>query len=599
MLTTVINEVVINPLGAGSGGYIELLSDPGGSLDGLSLLIVDGNVGSEGVVQNAIELDNVALGTNGLLMITGLTTTGEFFVVGPTGALIRTDLVLADQSLSLLLVEGTAPTTGEDVDPDDDGQLDLPDGSTLVDAVGQLDGDPSDLVYGGVALSLDGPGVPDAASRRFDAAEPLSTDSWFFGDLASDQVGVVEFDPDRLGGNAPGNAQLTPSTPNRRVGVDAAGNLFIQGDSGPNTIVVVPAGDAPDAVSVTFDGSPFGVFSGVESVNMQTYGGDDRLDVSPELVPNVFLVGAAGADTLTGGSSDDILIGGSGDDEIVGNAGVDFIQAGAGSDLVEGNAGADQITGGEGDDTIQANQGNDLLFGEGGNDRIEAGQGFDSIDAGTGDDLVFGGNGSDFVIGGTGDDTLIGQVGLDTLAGGPGNDLLRGSSGLDQLVGDQGDDTLEGNDGRDLLVGGEGNDLLLGGRNFDELFGLGGDDTLNGHQGTDSLDGGLGADQFEIRRNSESSLERIFRNNQGQIVLRRFRVVGGEEFIEEQEQIVGFDEFDTLFYFAGGGDDTINMADDVMLFGTIDGGPGFDTALIPTALSDNWILLNIESEDDE
>jgi Ca2+-binding RTX toxin-like protein len=80
----------------------------------------------------------------------------------------------------------------------------------------------------------------------------------------------------------------------------------------------------------------------------------------------LYLVGAAGADTLTGGSANDTingaagadsLIGGDGSDSIVGGAGADTISGGAGNDTLEGGAGIDSITLEDGVDRVNYTSG--------------------------------------------------------------------------------------------------------------------------------------------------------------------------------------------------------------------------------------------------
>lgn len=145
--------------------------------------------------------------------------------------------------------------------------------------------------------------------------------------------------------------------------------------------------------------------------------------------------------------------------------------------------------------TAMTGDGNDLYFGggqpgvsvgSGGDDRIFLGAGDDVAFGGAGDDTIDGGEGVDVIDGQDGADTLAGGAGFDTLYGGRDNDTIRGGSGTDYLEGGSGDDRLDGEDGADALSGGRGDDTLDGGA---------GDDSLFGGRGADRYDGGVGVDR--------------------------------------------------------------------------------------------------------
>jgi len=78
----------------------------------------------------------------------------------------------------------------------------------------------------------------------------------------------------------------------------------------------------------------------------------------------LYMVGAAGADTITGGSGNDTITGAAGADSLI------------------GGDGADSIVGGGGADTISGGEGNDIIF-------AAVSSGIDTIDVGSGTDRVY------------------------------------------------------------------------------------------------------------------------------------------------------------------------------------------------------------------
>ena len=93
---------------------------------------------------------------------------------------------LENGTVSLLLVTGFAGALGDDLDPNDDGTLDLPAGVTVVDSIAVNDGTTGDLTYGGVTLGVayDGePFAPGGASRIPDGTDTDSTADWVRNDF--------------------------------------------------------------------------------------------------------------------------------------------------------------------------------------------------------------------------------------------------------------------------------------------------------------------------------------------------------------------------------------------------------------------------------
>ncbi len=403
---------------------------------------------------------------------------------------------------------------------------------------------------------------------------------------------------------------FTESEPQTVSAELSAGALIIEGNNAANTVVLTETGND---VQVDIDGMTIGTFAvagiptGIISVDL--FGDDDSLDASGVTSLSIFangglgddviigggvrdtLFGGDGADTISGGVLGDVIDGGSGDDLLDGEEGNDTILGGAGDDVLRGIGGDDQLSGGIGDDTIRGNGGADLLRGNAGDDELIGNSGDDTLLGQDGDDLIFGGPDNDSLEGNSGDDDLRGQGTDDTMRGGNGADILRGGFGEDLLLGGADNDTLLGGNTSDTLFGGTGDDELSGDQGFDLLFGDDGNDTLDPGSGSDSLDGGAGADIFLTRGNDEGQIHDIFVNSVGQTVLQRARrLIDGSISFVEVNRITGLDEFDAVMLMALGGADTVTIASEVTIGGTLQGGLGVDVYNIPGVIAPNWTI---------
>lgn len=426
-------------------------------------------------------------------------------------------------------------------------------------------------------------------------------------------------------------------------------DVTVSGGSGNDSIVVTASDESDDIVletAIVIDGSgtsdflnlsaieddgnarDFLLVDGVEDLQLDLQGGDDRLIVEPfsgtstELISLMADLGSGDDQfdstlfssdvTVSGGSGHDIVVTGAGDDSINGGAGRDTINAGAGDDAVYGksqddsingeagndtligDSGNDHLDGGAGDDSILGLNGHDVLLGSDGDDIVNTGKGADSAFGGAGADLMLGHVASDdWFDGGEGDDTVGGLGGHDTLNGSGGNDSLLGASGHDWIDGGDGDDLLFGdvgdsaavNKGNDTIYGGAGNDSLAGGRLADELHGGAGDDTLRGDNDNDVLFGDAGRDLL-MGLNGDDVLsggdgDDTLKGGKDQDTLHG---EGGHDFLEGHsrgnEQLNGGAGNDTLRGL--GGNDTLNGNDGSDLLeghsgnDVIDGGAGDD-----------------------
>jgi hypothetical protein len=124
---------------------------------------------------------------------------------------------LENGTMTLLLVQGLAASSGTDLDTDDDGILDLTPWVRVIDAVAVTDGGGSDHVYTSVVL---GPGfdgnslTPGGASRIPNGTDTDSVADWMRNDF--DGEGLL---PAVVGTAEPGEALNTPEAVNNAVPV--------------------------------------------------------------------------------------------------------------------------------------------------------------------------------------------------------------------------------------------------------------------------------------------------------------------------------------------------------------------------------------------
>lgn len=221
-----LNELSVNPPGPDSGWeYLEVIAPPGSSLGGYALVYLAGDQGDDpGTVVTSVDLSSVAeVGPTGIVVVAGPAIAPTLPAGVDVVALVGDDPddVVDPSKGTLTLVSGVLPVVGTDHDLDDDGTLD--NGLTeddLVDAVGWIDGDPGDRLYGPGVTSLEqSDGSPDVGVRLPGDTTPFGNQgSWFNGDL--DGTG---FDPeqssvvlaaDAISDNAPAGALITPGAPN-------------------------------------------------------------------------------------------------------------------------------------------------------------------------------------------------------------------------------------------------------------------------------------------------------------------------------------------------------------------------------------------------
>jgi hypothetical protein len=219
--SALLNELKVNPPGPTDSPfeYMEIQGLPGALLTNVFFLAIEGNQeNNPGNVNLAIDLSGAHFGSNGLLV---LTATNSPYTL-PAGAGVFTDArfnapggALGNGAVSFLLVSSPVPfKEGKDLDSGNNGVLEgLPDGATILDAVGWSKGGSNDVVYGGAVLTLALP-TPDAASRFPGNTSPRSAAAWFYGDLQGTNAATLLYDSTQVSTNFPFGALLTPGAVN-------------------------------------------------------------------------------------------------------------------------------------------------------------------------------------------------------------------------------------------------------------------------------------------------------------------------------------------------------------------------------------------------
>jgi Ca2+-binding RTX toxin-like protein len=321
-------------------------------------------------------------------------------------------------------------------------------------------------------------------------------------------------------------------------------------------------------------------------------------------IERISVVGARGADRITGSRNADILDGDDGGDVLKGGRGADALFGKDGADTLDGGQGADRLFGGNGDDTYYVDAADFVSETNlAGTDHVIAGFSyqlavfFENLTLTGTRDINGAGNGANNrIIGNSGRNELTGEAGADWLDGGAGADIMRGGANADTyFVDNAGDQVIEAEEagGPDevfslisytltdnvenltlqfLAATGTGNALnntITGNNAGNSLFGLGGDDTLNGAGGADAMNGGAGNDIYVVDSAGDTVIDDA-----------------GEPGIDEVRALVNFTLGDGL--------------DNLSLSGATVGrtGVGNDLANIMGGSNHNDILLGLAGNDE-
>jgi hypothetical protein len=170
--------------------YIEIAGIAGTSLDDLSIVVIGDDddvlgpaLGNSGVVEAAISLDGHAIPADRAFLVHA----SGIMLVRPDLA-VPTNLEDAD-NLTVLLVRGAKVAEGDDLDVDDDGVLDAPPWSEMIDGVSfvwNAPGSASEWTYATAQVG------PLGGLFIFQARRCLDTDAWVIGSTSYAPASATE-----------------------------------------------------------------------------------------------------------------------------------------------------------------------------------------------------------------------------------------------------------------------------------------------------------------------------------------------------------------------------------------------------------------------
>ncbi|MFQ6591615.1 MULTISPECIES: M91 family zinc metallopeptidase [Pseudomonas] len=188
-----------------------------------------------------------------------------------------------------------------------------------------------------------------------------------------------------------------------------------------NDVVRIHAG-ANGQVSATVNGQPYKLPLSRGDLDqilvIKTQGGDDKVDIDPDIKLPV---------NISTGDGNDRIVAGGGETRVFAGKGNDYIRLGSGNGLAFGE---------DGDDLMVAGKGNAVMSGGKGQDKMYAGSGPESrevyLSGDADDDKLCGGQGKVILNGGLGNDQLIGYRNT-TIYTGNGQDSVHSFDARDRI----------------------------------------------------------------------------------------------------------------------------------------------------------------------
>ena len=285
-----LNEVKINPPGDSNTPdapweYAEVLCTPGASLDGYYFVALEGDgdssSGSPGVADLVVSLAGKNCGSNGLAYIKaaagGHPAGAAATTVITSTALDTGTSPLENATTSFVIVKSPSAviTATTDYDADDDGDLELPSGASIVDGISvfQESNNVTDHTYAPRLTIAAGP--PDGATRLLGNTTAMSANAWYGGDLAGSSPDGLAYDATKKTANTPNGAELTPGAPNH------AGSTGPKPDAGSSSGGPTTPDPDPDTgnTSSSSGGRPPASSSGAPTDGLTT-GGDSGCAVT-------------------------------------------------------------------------------------------------------------------------------------------------------------------------------------------------------------------------------------------------------------------------------------------------------------------------------
>ena len=190
-----LSEIRRDQDGTDNDEYFELAGAPGTDLSAYTYLVIgDNTAGASGVIEAVVDLSGQAVPASGYFVAAEAT-----FTLG-TADLTTTLNFENDDAVTHLIVTGFTGADGDDLDPDDDGDLDVTPWTAVADAVGLADDElfPEGEFAYGAAL-----GFVDVSTGQDSPPEHVFRDG---------TVGSWSIGPDDIGEglDSPGRPNATP-----------------------------------------------------------------------------------------------------------------------------------------------------------------------------------------------------------------------------------------------------------------------------------------------------------------------------------------------------------------------------------------------------
>lgn len=168
----VINEILVSHIGIDDTEFIEIFGTPGTSLDGLSFIVVEGDLSTVGSIDARIDFDSTnVIGDNGFFLVGNPIGLGNNYGVTPN--LDIGNNFLENGSSTYALVE-TSSLSGNSVTGSE----------VVIDTVALTTGDVEDtFFFNAPVLGPDGPFFPPGARRVTDGVDTDTVDDFVLSDF--------------------------------------------------------------------------------------------------------------------------------------------------------------------------------------------------------------------------------------------------------------------------------------------------------------------------------------------------------------------------------------------------------------------------------
>lgn len=248
-----LNELNVNPPSTDQPfEYAEIIGPPGEAIDaGVYFVILEGDGLDTADTDMVVDLGGQVIGSSGLLVIKA--ASGGFSI--PAGTTVVESSLLNEggttpfENGSTTFALISSPTTPivhpTDLDTDNNGTLDLPEGASALDTAGWIDA-AGERAYGAVLSTAFTP--PGAATRFAGNTSPNTAAAWYYGQIAGAANNGLTYSASGASANIPPGAAITPG----------AANVGSPVDNPPAVLSTVPSNGssniAPGAtISISFN----------------------------------------------------------------------------------------------------------------------------------------------------------------------------------------------------------------------------------------------------------------------------------------------------------------------------------------------------------